>query len=453
MISGFDQQLEAVVRPDRNRPSPSAEDGSQAHLPDSVAAMAAEVGASPSPIGRMTTPEGIADPYPIFDELRSERPVCRDDVYGVWVCTRHAAVQQVLSDPTVSSRRSEAYWDPDRLPAEVRATTQAVYSALGQRMLMQDPPEHTATRKVMSAAFGKRAVALLRPRIADLVDELLAPVAAGGSIDVVADLAVPLSIRTIAEVLGVPDDDIGRIEGWSEDFATTKDFRPGEVGREAAALRGVEALLEYLGDLVARARAGPVRDDVLALVVDAADAAGPREDARLAANLAGLLVGGHDTTTGLVSAGLLSLLRFPAELAALQHEPDLVVPAIEELLRFESPAQWILRTTTREMDLEGCVIGPGQLVGLFLGAANRDPAVFEQPARLDVRRRPTQHFAFGRGRHLCVGAPLARIEAEVALSALVTRYRDIEPAGPAPVWKPNFAQRGLARLEVHLVGR
>lgn len=361
--------------------------------------VAAEVDAGPSPIRRMTTPEGIADPYPIFDELRVERPVCRDDAYGVWVCTSHAAVAQVLSDPTVSSRRSEAYWDADRLPAEVRPTARAVYAALGQRMLMQDPPEHTTTRRVMSAAFGKRAVALLRPRIEALVDELLAP------------------------------------------------------DREAAAVRGVEALLAYLGDLVGRRRAGPARGDILQLVVDAADGAGPREDARLAANLAGLLVGGHDTTTGLVSAGLLSLLRFPGELAVLQDDPALVVPAIEELLRFESPAQWILRTTTRETGLEGCVIGPGQLVGLFLGAANRDPAVFEQPARLDVRRRPTQHFAFGRGRHLCVGAPLARLEAELVLSALVTRYRRLEAAGPAPVWKPNFAQRGLARLEVRLTGR
>lgn len=415
--------------------------------------VAAEVDAGPSPIGRMTTPEGIADPYPIFDELRVERPVCRDDAYGVWVCTSHAAVAQVLSDPTVSSRRSEAYWDADRLPAEVRPTARAVYAALGQRMLMQDPPEHTATRRVMSAAFGKRAVALLRPRIEALVDELLAPYVTGGSLDVVADLAVPLSIRTIAEVLGVPPDDVGRIEGWAEDFATTKDVRPGEPDREAAAVRGVEALLAYLGDLVGRRRAGPARGDVLQLVVDAADGAGPREDARLAANLAGLLVGGHDTTTGLVSAGLLSLLRFPGELAVLQDDPDLVVPAIEELLRFESPAQWILRTTTRETDLEGCAIGPGQLVGLFLGAANRDPAVFEQPARLDVRRQPTQHFAFGRGRHLCVGAPLARLETELVLSALVTRYRRLEPAGPAPAWKPNFAQRGLARLEVRLTGR
>lgn len=412
--------------------------------------MPAGVVAPESPISRMVTPAGVADPYPLFDELRSQRPVCFDEVYGVWVCTSHAVVHAVLSDPTMSSARLEGtgLWDPERLPAAAQATAREVYAALGERMLMQDPPEHTATRRVMSAAFGRRAVGLLRPRVETLVDELLAPAAATGRLEVVGDLAAPLSLRVIAELLGIPARDIGSVERWAADFAASKDVHPDDPGREAAAVRGVAELLAYLGDVVAERRAGRRRDDVLQLVVDAAEGEGPAGQARLAANLAGLLVGGHDTTTSLISTGLLSLVRFPGERAQLAADPSLLAPAVEELLRFESPAQWILRRATEERILGGQAIRPGELVGLFLGAANRDPAVFADPARLDLSRRPHQHFAFGRGRHLCIGAPLARLEGTIALGAVVAAFPRLELAGPPPAWTSNFANRGLARLEL-----
>jgi hypothetical protein len=321
--------------------------------------------------------------------------------------------------------------------------------AFGRTVLLLDPPDHTRLRRLMLAAFTPRAVEALRPVIQRLVDDMLDAVAPSGRMDVIADLAYPLPTTVIAITLGVPHADHDRFKAWSVDVATLLDGDPRRPERTLQAYRGMTALLDYLERLVA-ARRGAPRDDLLQALIDASDGEDSLTAAEVVANSAFLLAAGHETTTKLIGNGLLALLRHPAQLAQLQADPALLATAVEELLRYDSPVQITARTTTEALELGGRSLPAGEMVMLYLAAANHDPAHFVRPDALDITRQENRHLAFSHGPHFCLGAALARLEGQITLGTLLRRWPRPRLAADTVTWRDNINLRGLAALSITL---
>jgi unspecific monooxygenase len=307
-----------------------------------------------------------------------------------------------------------------------------------------DPPDHTRLRRLVSKAFTARLIERLRPRIEQVVQELLAD--ASGEVDLIRALAYPLPVILISELLGVPAQDRDRFKGWSDALARGLD--PDFLLPAADIAERDQARLEfaaYFQELSALRRSDP-RDDLLSALVAVSDGGDALTEQELLATCILLLVAGHETTVNLIGNGALALLRHPDQLAWLRTHPEAVPAAIEELLRYDPPVQLTLRTALQDTELAGATIKRGELVLLLTGAANRDPTVFEDPDRLDLQRAASGHLSFGLGIHFCLGAPLARLEGEIALAALLRR--DITLAGGDLAYRDNLVLRGLARLPV-----
>lgn len=397
------------------------------------------------------TPEFRDDPYPFYRALRELEPV-HHTALGAYMLTRHADAAAVTRDPSLSTneRNSEIYqqWvaangEPDDFDVPMNEVV----------LLFIDPPDHTRLRGLVSKAFTPKVVAQLRPRIEQIVDERLDAVMARGDsrMDVVTDLAYPLPVLIICELLGVPAEEHTTFQSWSRELATSIDPDPliAPEQRERISVAG-NAFLEYFGELIERRRREP-GDDLLSALV-AAEEGGDRlsHDELLGTGLF-LLIAGHETTVNLIGNGTLALLRHPAELARLRDDPSLDRNAVEELLRFDSPVQFAApRITLDDYEVGGVPIPPAQQIIILLGAANRDPEVFDDPDRLDIgRENAGRHLAFGGGHHFCLGAALARLEGEVALGMLARRFPRMELAGE-PVRKATFTLRGLEHLPISI---
>jgi cytochrome P450 len=315
-------------------------------------------------------------------------------------------------------------------------------------MLFRDAPDHTRLRNLVNKAFTPRTVRRLRPRVESLVEELLAPGARDGGLDLVADLAVPLPIIVIAELLGVPAEDRARLKTWSDHAAMLLD---GTLREEhlAVALPSFLELVEYLRRAVERRRAAP-RDDLISALVSAQEAGDALDDDEVLGTCALVLGAGHETTTNLIGNGMLALLRDPAALARLSREPELVPSAVEELLRYDSPVQVTSRIPLEDVSIGGRRIPAGVEVDTLLGSANRDERHFPSPDALVLDRADNRHLSFGHGSHFCLGAPLARLEAQLAVGALVRRFPGMKLALEDPPRRPGFVLRGRTRLPVHL---
>jgi len=391
---------------------------------------------------------GLENPFAIYALLRTVRPVMRMPVPdwdgpGVWFLTRHADVETVLRDPRFSVERLRAPFIRDnleRLPAFIQQGAQTLRS-----MLVMDPPDHTRVRKLVNKAFTPRRVAALRGRVEAIVDELLAPVTT--RMDVIDALAAPLPAIVIAELLGVPPEDHRQFKTWAADIVAGIG-QPGLGGRQAAAApAAMQKLFGYLSEIIAARRAEP-RDDLISAMVLAQEEDDALSDAELLATSNLLLIAGHETTTNLIGNGLLALLREPDQLARLRADLALLPTAIEELLRYDGPVQATIRVAREDVEVGGCAIEAGSLLLVGIGAANHDPDVFTDPEHLDVGRDPNPHLAFGFGAHFCLGAPLARLEGEVALRALLTRFAGLRLETDAPQYRPNPVLRGLVALPV-----
>jgi cytochrome P450 len=393
--------------------------------------------------------ELLANPYPLYAMLRRNNPVFRIPIPGAegpgqWLLLRHEDAAHALRDPRFSAdRRRAALFQQNRalLPPEI----------LGEQggfrtMLVMDPPDHTRVRGLVSKAFTPRRVASLRPRIEGIVDELLGSVVARGGMDVIADLAAPLPAIVIAELLGVPRGDYQKFKAWSNDLISLAGGmdRDGSLARFR---RGLDALLAYLREIISARRREP-RDDLISAMIAAQEAHDALSDGELLATSNLLLLAGHETTTNLIGNGLLALLRTPAELERLRGEAGLLRSGIEEMLRYDSPVQVTVRIPIEEIELGGQRIAAGALVVVGIGAANRDPAVFPDPDRFDVARSDNHHLSFGFGSHFCLGAPLARLEAEIAFQALLGRFPGLRLATEKVSYRPNVVLRGLTSLPV-----
>lgn len=389
----------------------------------------------------------FTDPYPAYHRLRREAPAYLDHATGELVLTRYADVVAALKHPRLSSRKvADGYLV---LPSLMRRLAEPVVRTLTRQMLFSDPPDHTRLRGLASKAFTPRAVEAMREQIQRTTDRLLQRLPAGREVDLVRTFNTQLPILVIADMLGVPARDRRAFKVWSDDLAlfiggTTL---PAHVVMLRAA-RGVLSLRFYFKWLVRQRRRKPAGTLLDALI--AAEERGDHltED-ELLANALLILAAGHETTTNLLGNGLLALLRHPQQLAELRREPELIESAVEELLRFDSPVQWTGRVAMEEVRVNDVHLRAGQHVAISLGAANRDPAQFPEPDRLDLRRAENRHLAFGHGIHFCLGAALARLEGQVALGTLVSRYPHLRLAGE-PEWQANFTLRGLKRLPVVL---
>jgi hypothetical protein len=391
-------------------------------------------------------PAFIADPYPSFHRLRSAAPVWKSSPFGWWFVTRYDDAATILRD----RRMGKDYTDPAALMRRFGPTalSEPAVVELTQMMLMRDQPEHTRLRGLVTKAFTARRIEQLRNRVADLVDGLLDRVADQGHMDAIRDFAYPLPVLVICELLGIPEEDRARCASGAGSGAALLNPTPPSRKELDAANEGTHATGVYFEALFEQRRRAP-QDDLITMLVQAEEAGDRLTTEELRANVSLLFAAGHETTVNLIGNGLLALLRHPDQWARLNDDRSLVSNAIEELLRYDSPVQTVARTVSEPMELRGQAMRKGDIVMVLIGAVNRDPDVFPDPDRLDVTRPQPRALSFGGGIHFCLGAQLARLEAEIAFTALLRRLPSLTLAdtGP-PRWRETFTLRGLTSLPV-----
>lgn len=444
---------------------------------------------------RLFGPHMLESPYPIYDRLRAERPVFWDDLLNAWIVTRHEDVTAVLKDGRFSSERVRPTVDAKYPNPKYRP----LFETLALTMVNRDDPDHARLRKLVNHAFQRTEVSRWAPRIRAIVDELLdglmaeatgepskgsggAPLPGSGSsirrgirpVDFVHRFAVPLPVRVISEIVGIPEDDRVAVKSWCDDFAQVALNFYAHLSTEQLdqGLAGVTAFRDYLAEKAARHRANPPAEaphpdgdsDRLAPgetlfghLVHAEQDDHRLSPDELLANTLLLLSAGNETTTSLLSNGLLALLRHPAEMERLRADPSLIPAAVDEFLRHDPPVQFLGRLASEDIDLHGTTIAKGQMTVVVMAAANRDPAIFTAPGGLDVGRyaqsgedKAGHHLSFGHGRHLCPGMQLARLEAEIAFERLLARIDEIGLAADDLAHQPNFNMRCPMRLPVTL---
>jgi cytochrome P450 len=372
------------------------------------------------------TPEGRSDPYPRYHRLRALAPIHRSETVRGWVLTRYDDCNAVLRDPRFI--RGYAVSLDQRRP-EWR---QRLALARGERsMLNMDGPGHTRLRKLVARAFTPRSMERLRPRIEAMVDTHLDRLADAGGGDLMTELAFPLPVQVIGELLGVPEDDRPPFREIVRRFTAVLELgsNPGDLDDADAAVAEMDT---YFTGLIAEVRANP-RDDLLSALVAVDDAGDRLSDDELRSLASLIFIAGFETTTNLIGNGILALLRHPDELELLRKDADLFVNLPDELLRYDGTVQLTARITAQPVEIDGIVLGANEPVFPVLGAANRDPARYDHPDRLDVTRTDIRPLAFGGGIHFCVGAALARLETEIVFRKLIGRFGDIELGGLAPV--------------------
>jgi cytochrome P450 len=398
--------------------------------------------APPLSLYRLLDPEVLADPYPLYHRLRTESPVHWDPFLHAWVVTRYADVVTVLH--RFSAQRTPT---PEQLAAMGLQTLTPIAAVMVRQMLFLDPPAHTRIRGLASQAFTPRRVELLRAHIQEITDGLLDPLVERGRLDIIADLAEPLPAIVTAEMLGVPTADARQLKAWSADFAEMLGNFQHNPDRVAGVIQSTDAMTEYFRDAIREQQRRPREGLIHALLTAEVDGDRFTED-EVIANVIVTMVGGQETTTNLIGNGVLSLLRHPDELGRLRDDPSLVGPAVEELLRYESPSQHTARLAPEDSVLGGQAIRRRQAVIAVMGAGNRDPARFPDPDRLDLTRPDNRHLAFGWAAHFCFGAPLARVEGQIAFATLLRRLPELR-LEPGPLgWRQNLGLRGLTALPV-----
>ena len=388
-----------------------------------------------------------ANPYPTYAELRSGAPVYRaelPDGRGVWLVTRYDDVVAVLKDERFAKDWRSAM-TPEQL-AQIPPIPE-VMRPLSENMLDKDPPDHERLRRLVSKAFTPRLIERMRPRVQEIADALLDAVEDKEGMDLIDDYAFPLPITVIAELLGVPVEDRNRFREWSN-AAVSGDTTQEYV--EKILLPHMQAFIDYLRALFEEKRENP-KDDLISALVLAEEAGDKLSEDELLAMVFLLLIAGHETTVNLIGNGTLALLQNPDQLQKLKDDPSLIKPAIEELLRYDGPVETSTERFAREdVAIGDTVIPKGEMVMVVIAAADHDPARFPEPDTLDIARADNKHLAFGKGIHHCLGAPLARMEGQIALGTLLRRMPDLRLKGSPEslTWRPGMVLRGLKGLPV-----
>jgi cytochrome P450 len=386
-----------------------------------------------------------ADPYPAYARLRAEDPVHWHTDLKCWILTRYDDVAAALSGPSMS---------PDRLTPFYAALPEATQSLLAEMMrylnlwiVFRDPPAHTRVRGLVNKAFLPGTIIGFRPRIEQIVARLLDDLARKDEADLVADFTMPLPALVIMAMMGVPEDRLHDVKGWSDDimlFIGTARATPDKYER---ARRGAVQMAGLFRSEIERRRADP-GEDLLSLLIAARDEQDRLSEDELVATAMLLLFAGHETTTNLLSTATLTMMRHPGERARLAASPDMASTAVEEFLRTEAPTNAMGRIVRKTHEVRGVTLKEGDRLFAIINAANRDGAQFPDPDKVDLGRQPNRHLTFGQGPHFCLGAQLARLEARIALPALIERFPNMSPGAAPPVWLDSLVMRGLKSLPV-----
>lgn len=397
---------------------------------------------SEQPDRLLATPEFVDDPYPAYRLLQAEYPVYWSNLWDAWVLTRHDDVLASLRDHEHFSSADRLIELLDKLPDGQQQEASPIrehFSTIG--LIHADPPDHNRLRSLISKAFSARVIEGMRPRVQAVVDELLAAPLQRGTMDVLADLAYPLPAIIIAELLGAPPEDRDLFKQWSDEivaFQGTGQAIPGAIARSS---NGLVEMRRYLRGLFEQRRASP-RDDLLGRLVAVEEEGSQLTTEELYSTCVTFLIAGHETTTSLIANGMYTLLCYPEPMKELRDNAALIPSAIEECLRFESPVQRAFRRVTKDVEFGGQRLRRGDIVLQLVGAANRDPSFFSEPDVFNIHRSPNRHIAFGSGIHFCIGAPLARLEASIAISTMLKRLPNLALDEPAIHWQ---AEKSLFR--------
>ena len=378
-------------------------------------------------------PSFLENPFPFYELGRRHRPFMFNEMAQTWLAFKYDDVQAILKDNGTWSSSN-----PNR-PAD----------APEQPILFSDPPRHTRLRGLVSQAFTPRMVDQLEPRLRELAEELLDPVAPTGRADIIDALAYPLPVIVIAEILGVPSEDRANFKRWSEDVVRQLGQGVGPQGQSAPPQKTFEEMRDYFSNMAEERRKMPRNDLLSALVVAELEGSKLSSD-ELIQMLILLLVAGNETTTNLIGNAIQEFIAHPGQLQLLFDEPGLIPSAVEEVLRYSSPVQVTVRHATKDTVMRGQSVSQGQTVMTWLGSANRDEDVFEHSAEFDIHRPLLpRHLAFGMGPHFCLGAPLARLEAQVALEAFLRRCRKFQRDGDDTLPRvETFVMRGVRKLPI-----
>ena len=381
-------------------------------------------------------PGFLDDPYPTLAELRATSPVVWHDQTGQWLALSYEHANQVLRDRSLGR-----LWS-DRQPADRFEPFNALHR---NQMMENEPPVHTRLRSLVARSFARGHIERLRPRVEVLTSALLDAVDPDG-FDLIADYAEPLPVAIVAELLGVPEADRHLLRPWSQAIVAMYEYGRSPEAEETAITASTE-FAAYMRELADERRAAP-RDDLVSHLAAEEEAGERLTGDELVASAILLLNAGHEASVNGFGNGIVALLDHPEQLQRLRADRDLVESAVEEMLRFDSPLQLFERTAQNDVVVGGMPVAAGTKIAALLGSANRDPAAFDQPDRLDIARKPNHHIAFGAGLHHCLGAPLARMELQIALPTLLDRFPTLEQAGK-PVRRPTFVLRGYASVPVH----
>jgi cytochrome P450 len=398
----------------------------------------------------LTSPAASADPYSVFRALREQDPVHWSHAHRAWLITRYDDVSATFQNKAFSNDRVRPVLERTQRAGAASAAT-GVLGLMTGWMVVNDPPVHTRLRKLAAGAFKGQRIAVMGEQITAIVDAHIDAFLAGsGEQDLISEVAYPLPATVIATMLGAPPEDRDRFREWSDELALVAFGTGGaaRADRHERALRGLQEMDAYFRALIERRRGEPADDMLSALM------AGPAPegddlltDDELVAMCALLLFAGHETTTNSIANSTLALLQHPEQLERLRADPELIGPAVEELLRFDGPIKVLNRWVVAGTEVRGRAISPGERVHLVLASANRDPAKFAEPDVLDLGRSPNPHIAFGKGIHACIGAQLARMETRIAVARIVERMPELALARE-PVWKDVLASRSMEELVV-----
>ena len=393
---------------------------------------------------RPSDPAVLADPFPLYRRMRDEAPVHWSPRLKGWVLTRYEDVKRVCLDTGV--------WSSDRLRPFFASLPGAEAARMGELiriltlwMVFRDPPEHTRLRRLASRVFNVRSMHALRPNVEAITAWLLERIGARDEFDFLAAFAGPLPALVIMDMLGVPRGELERVKRLSDDMALFIGSARETAGKYDRAEAATQEMAAFFRSLIAERRAAP-RADLLSELAHLDDEGDRLSDDELVATCVLLLFAGHETTTHHLANGLAALLRFPSELEKLRANPGLAAAAVEELLRYDGPIGAQVRIVQREHELHGETLAHGDRVFLLLNAANRDPRAYDEPDRLDLGRNGPPHLTFGFGAHICLGFPLARLEGQVALPAVLARWRQLEPVGAPPQWLDSLVLRGMTTM-------
>ena len=388
----------------------------------------------------------IANPYPIFRELQDSDPAHWSETLGGWVLTRYADVRLALTDKRFSADRLRPYFAHQ--PANARAEIGNLERYLTPWSVFNDPPTHTRLRAVMNRGFSLRFAAM-RPRIEELVDRLLTRLQNRTDADIIADFAYPFPASVIMVMLGVPLDEIDAVREWSDELAIFVGSGLLSADKARRADAGIAALSDYFQRMIDKRRQESTEDMLSDLMQPGDNGERLTEDELIAAAIL-VLFAGHETTTNLIGNGLLELINHPDQLVLLRSQPALAETAIEEVLRYQGPSGAMTRVMAETMTMHGATLNKGDRVFAMVNAANRDARRFSEPERFDLARDPNPSITFGAGIHFCLGAPLARLEGEIALPALLRRFSSFELVDDVPDWNDSLVLRGLRTLNVKL---